>query len=114
MKKPREKKVYANLILTSGYSQDEALKRLVLGILGFGTILGDKVQTSVFDPVTAEHELTLPTDSLLQGWLAVDEHNRQMVDQDMVEHVVTDMIEKLKAELGEQQEKAEKAKNAVN
>ena len=49
MKKPRNKKIYASLILSTGYDQEEALKRLVLGIFGFGTILGDKIQTTVIN-----------------------------------------------------------------
>ena len=121
MKKPRNKKIYASLILSTGYDQEEALKRLVLGIFGFGTILGDKIQTTVFDPESEEHGLMLTNDKMLSGWLAVDNANREMVDLDMIEKMVNETISKLKMqaedlkdELTSQIEKESKKKNVIN
>ena len=96
MKQPRQKKMFASLILTTGYNQEEALKRLVLGILGFGTILGNKIQTSEYDPDSETQGLMLPTRPMLNGWLAEDMLNREMVDLDLVESVVNETIEGLK------------------
>ena len=115
MKKPRQKKMFASLILTTGYDQEEALKRLVLGILGFGTILGNKIQTSEYDPDSETQGLMLPTRPMLNGWLAEDMLNREMVDLDLVESVVNETIEGLKVQAEKiQKDGAEKINKSVN
>ena len=115
MKKPRQKTIYASLILTTGYDQEEALKRLVLGILGFGTILGNKIQTSEYDPDSQTQGLMLPTKPMLNGWLAEDMLNREMVDLDLVASVVNETIEGLRTQAEKiQKDGAEKINNSVN
>jgi len=114
MKNPKKKKIFASLILTTGYTQEEALKRLVLGIFGFGTILGDKIQTTEFDPESEEHGLMLPDDKMLSGWLAVDHANRQMLDVETVEKIVNEQIESLREKAEEMKSTIEKTSTIMN
>ena len=93
-------KTYLALFAVTGKNREEALKRIVLGVMGFGSILGDKIQVVEYDPNSEEGpELMMPTSEILKGWLAVDIYNRKTTDYEMIEELINKVVADVKDEI---------------
>jgi len=96
---PAGRKVYATLFLVTGEDEQEALRQIVYGVMGFGSILGDKIQCVQFDPDKGDPELMLPDNDILKGWLAVDVYNRQVNDYEKINVVVQKVVDEIRDEI---------------
>jgi len=96
---PDGRKVYATLFLVTGEDEQEALRRIVYGVMGFGSVLGDKIQCVAYDPDKGDPELLLPEGEILRGWLAVDSYNRRTTDYDQIEVLMDKVIAEVRDEV---------------
>ena len=93
-------KTYMALFLVTGKDKEEALKRIVLGVMGFGSILGDKIQVVEYDGSDEwQPELMFPSEEILKGWLAVDIYNRKTTNYEMIEELINKVVADVKNEI---------------
>ena len=96
---PEERKVYATLFLVTGEDEQEALRQIVYGVRGFGSILGDKIQCVQFDPEKGDPELMLPDTDILKRWLAAADYNRQTNDYEKINLIVQKVVDEIRDEI---------------